>query len=376
MTKQEEELRAAVSRLQNKDFGIYFFTVDTHGNALASIATIYEHVKVLNELGYKATILHEKNAYHGVGDWLGEEYMQLPHVSIESKTLKTGPYDFIIIPEVFATFMDQVKALPPKKIVMCQSYDYILEVLPLAVSWQNYNINDVICTSEKVANYVKKLFPSIETSVIPVGIPSYFKPTSKIKIPEVAICSRNQQDAAKIIKAFYLRHPMFGFITFREIRGIPRKQVAEILANCCAAVWIDDISGFGTFPVECFETETPVIGKIPNLIPEWMEQETVENGVMLKENGLWTNDLLSMPDIIAQAVQRWLEDVTPEILIENIKNSKGHYTEEKQRQSIELVYGKYFTDRINELSSLADKFAEAEQKALSENGITNETVQQ
>jgi hypothetical protein len=37
-----------------------FFTLDTKGNPTAGIANIYEHVKLLNELGYNATILHEK----------------------------------------------------------------------------------------------------------------------------------------------------------------------------------------------------------------------------------------------------------------------------------------------------------------------------
>jgi hypothetical protein len=54
---------------------------------LRRIANIYEHVKLLNELGYNATILHEKNDYQRIGDenangineWLGEEYANLPH---------------------------------------------------------------------------------------------------------------------------------------------------------------------------------------------------------------------------------------------------------------------------------------------------------
>jgi hypothetical protein len=54
----EEQINAVISRLESKDFGIYFFTLDTKGNPVAGVANIYEHVKVLNELGYKAYILH------------------------------------------------------------------------------------------------------------------------------------------------------------------------------------------------------------------------------------------------------------------------------------------------------------------------------
>jgi hypothetical protein len=72
-----------------------FFTLDTKGNPTAGIANIYEHVKLLNELGYNATILHEKmiinvlvdeNA-NGINEWLGEEYANLPHAQLRVKCL-------------------------------------------------------------------------------------------------------------------------------------------------------------------------------------------------------------------------------------------------------------------------------------------------
>ena len=84
-TKFEEQIKQGklvLEKLDNKDFSLYFFTLDTKGNPTAGIANIYEHVKVLNKLGYKAFILHEKNDYKLKGDengtsvceWLGEEY--------------------------------------------------------------------------------------------------------------------------------------------------------------------------------------------------------------------------------------------------------------------------------------------------------------
>ena len=41
-------------KITKKDFGIYFFTLDTKGNPTAGVATIYEHVKILRELGFNA----------------------------------------------------------------------------------------------------------------------------------------------------------------------------------------------------------------------------------------------------------------------------------------------------------------------------------
>lgn len=358
LAEQINQVKDVLAKLESKDFTLYFFTLDTKGNPTAGIANIYEHVKILNELGYKATILHEKNDYklrgdqegNGVADWLGEEYAALPHASIEGQQLNISPADFIVIPEIFANIMDQVKGFPCKKVVFSQSYDYLLELLQIGKRWNvDYGFNDVITTSEKQANYLKTLFPSINTHIVPVSIPSYFKNSDKPKIPVVSILTRNQGDAAKIAKSFYLQYPIYKWITFKELRGLSRKQFASELAKSCLAVWVDDQSGFGTFPLEAIECNTPVIGKIPNMIPEWMEQVDADGNYSIKQNGVWTNTTLNISELIATYLKVWLEDSVPSELTETINESKGFYTEEKQVKIATDVYSKLHQNRINEL---------------------------
>lgn len=369
--EQIKQVKDVLSKLESKDFTIYFFTLDTKGNPTAGIANIYEHVKMLNELGYRAGILHEKNDYklrgdqegNGIADWLGEEYATLPHYSIEGQDLNITPADFIIIPEIFANIMDQVKGFPCKKIVFSQSYDYLLELLQIGKRWNvDYGFNDVITTSEKQANYLKSLFPSIQTHVIPVSIPSYFKDSDKPKIPVVSILTRNQGDATKIAKSFYLQFPIYKWITFKELRGLSREQFATELGKSCLAVWIDDQSGFGTFPIEAIECNTPVIGKIPNMIPEWMESVD-ENGIVnIKQNGIWTNTTLNVPELIATYLKVWLEDSVPSDLTDAINESKGLYTSENQFKRATEVYSKLQENRINELKISLENLENAQKE--------------
>lgn len=358
---QVKQLKGVLSNLENKNFKLYFFTLDTKGNPTAGIANIYEHVKVLNELGYNATILHEKNDYkrfgdaqnEGISNWLGEDYANLPHASIEGQELQITPADFIVIPEIFSNIMDQVKGFPCKKVVFSQSYDYLLELLPIGKRWNvDYGFNDVITTSEKQARYLSNLFPSLRTHVVPVSIPSYFKPSEKPKIPVVTILTRNQADATKIAKSFYLQYPVYKWVTFKELRGIPRTLLATELGKSCLAVWIDDASGFGTFPLEAMECETPVIGKMPNLIPEWMETTDSEGNVSIKNNGVWTNTPLNIPELIATYIKLWLEDSLPSDLMEGVKSSKGGYTPEKQVEAIKSVYNGLLENRKLELNNM------------------------
>ena len=361
---QISQLKDVIGNLENKNFKLYFFTLDTKGNPTAGIANIYEHVKMLNELGYKSYILHEKNDYklrgdengQGIADWLGEEYANLPHASIEGQELLISPSDFIIIPEIFSNIMDQVKGFPCKKIVFSQSYDYLLELLPIGKRWDfDYGFNDVITTSNKQANYVKSLFPSVKTHVVPLSIPEYFKPTGKPKTPVIAVVTRNAGDATKLAKSFYLQFPIYKWVTFKELRGLSRQKFATELEKCCLAVWIDDQAGFGTFPLEAMECNTPVIGKMPNMLPEWMENIEPNGEVSVKNNGVWTNTTLNIPELIATYLKIWLEDAVPSDLLESMAESRGQYTVEAQKQAINNVYGAIFENRASELKITLEK---------------------
>lgn len=355
MEEKTKQITDAIERLDNKKFGLYFFALDTKGNPTAGIANIYEHVKVLNELGFMATILHEKNDYHGVQDWLGEEYAKLPHISIESQNLNIAGTDFVIVPEIFANVMDQIKGFPCKKIVFSQSYFYALELLPIGKRWGDYGFSDVITTSQKQATYLSHLFPQINTHVIPVGIPSYFKPTKQKKQPIVTIVSRDQSDALKIVKSFYLQFPTYKWVTFKDLRGLPRKTFAEELGKACLAIWVDDVSGFGTFPIEAIECDTPVIGKIPTLVPEWMEEPNDKIGeITITNNGVWTNNFLNIPELIATYMKVWLEDSVPTDLLDGMAKTKGRYSEENQKIKIEEVYTTLVANRRAEFEKMLE----------------------
>lgn len=369
MIEKEKEITVdeIIKNLTGNDFKIYLFTMDTKGNPLGSVAHIYDTAKNLISLGYNAVILHEKPigllddkganiGYTPVSSWLGEEYDEIPHEAIEKQELQIRPSDFIIIPEVFANVLDSIKKFPSKQIILLQSYDYVFELMGMGMGWTtHYGIRDVIATSDKLANYAKSLYPTINTHVVPVSIPDYFKPSDKPTKPIINLMSREQGDASKIVKSFYTQFPLFKWISFRELRGVPRKAVAEALQEGCLSVWIDDKSSFGTFPIESIECNSPVIGRVPNMVPEWMVGEIDENkNAVLHNNGLWVNSTLDIPGLIAEYVQVWLEDAVPENLVGGLDNLKGMYTNEKQLVALKEVYGGIVDTRIKEYEAIKE----------------------
>ena len=338
-----KEIKSSIEKLKTKDFGFYFFTMDTKGAPSAGVANTYEHVKVLTELGYKAYVLHEKNEYTSVGSWMGEDYAKLPHLSIEKEQLKVKNTDFVIVPEIFANVLEQIKGLPCRKVVMSQAYDYIFEMLEPGKTWLDYQVFDAFTTTENQKEYINSIFnnPNLEVGTTMVSIPDYFKKSKAPKKPIITIHTRDQRDTVKIFKSFYVKYPHLKWLSFRDLRGISREKFAEELSESCVSIWVDDVSGFGTFPIESMKCNIPVLGKVPNMVPEWMEDK----------NGLWTHDFNSIPDILANYIQAWLEDSSPEELYEKMGEMNNKYNDEQQKEKILEVYQKVVDNRVNEFKS-------------------------
>jgi len=356
MEEKNLQIEKFITLLGDKDFNLYFFVLDTKGNPTAGVANVYEHVKVLNKLGYKAHILYESEEYSKVGGWLGEEYDKLSHISIKSTELKITAADFIIIPEIFYSLMEQCKSFPCKKIVFSQNYNYILDLLPIGSRWDaSYGFRDVITTTEKQSEYVKSLFPGIGTHVVPVSISDSFTNANDIKDPIILFSSRDDGEAMRMIKSFYLQYPQYQWLTFKEIRNIPKPDLHKEFSKCCLTVWLDPTASFGTIPLESMACGTPVIGVIPNIVPEWMEEVT-EEGSKILPNGIWTDNVLNLPELISTYMNYWLEDSLPDFLDgDKLTETPKAYSAEKQEIAINNVYSKLVEARQVELKSYIEQ---------------------
>lgn len=350
-----KKIEESLNLIKSKDSKIFVLTQDSKGNPKASIAYNYQLVKSLVDEGYNASILHENNEYKindtqegewmSISEWLGEEYASLPHSCVSSGDLSVGPADVLIVPELFGHVMEQTKDMACTKVVLCQSYDYIFEMLQPGVQWINYGYTHVITTSEISKEYILSVFPNIDISVIPPSISPKFKKSEKPGTPLVAIHTREPRDTMKIVKTFYARYPQFKWITFRDMRGMTIENFADTLQDVAVGVWVDDISGFGTFPLECMKSGVPVIGKIPNLKPEWLAEE----------NGFWSYEYNQLVDVLNAYIKTWLEDSVPTELFEKMENTVKVYTEENQNEKIKSFTEKLMKDKEEELENAINK---------------------
>jgi hypothetical protein len=346
----QEKVLESIKTLREKRARIYLFAQDTKGNAKASVKYIYDVALTLKKSGFNPIILHEKNDYAGVESWLSKEYMtEIPHQSIEGQNLEINPEDFLILPEIFGYVMDQVKKLPCAKIVLTQSYAYLLETLQPGQTWGQFGFFKCITTNNKQKEYIERVMRQSSFDILTPYISENFTPRTLPAMPIVAVHTREQSDAVNLIKTFYLKFPQYRWFTFRDMRGLSEKEFSKALKECFMSVWIDDKSGHGTFPLESMACNVPCLGKIPDLSPEWMNED----------NGIWVTDLTMMSDYIADFIQNWLEDNIKPDLYENMQKTAQEFMNKQEFDSkvISLFEG-YLNNRADSFEQQISKTEE------------------
>ncbi len=331
----KEKVLLSIDNMKSKKNRIYFLVQDTKGNAKASVRHIYSIALSLKKNGFNSIILHEKNDYFGVDKWLGEEYMtEIPHKSIENQNLEISPEDFIVIPEVFGYMFEQIKNLPCGKIVLSQSYSYVVDTLQPGQSWSSLGVYKCITTSNKQKEYLESVMRGVSYDVLSPVISDHFNKRDLPPMPVIAVHSRDQSETINLIKTFYLKFPQYRWFNFKDMVGLSEKEFANSLKECCLSVWIDDKSSFGTFPIESMACGVPVLAPIPDIPPDWMNED----------NGLWVREKILLPDFIADYIQNWLEDNISGELFDGMNKTAEMF---KNREDFELNTVKLFQGYID-----------------------------
>lgn len=344
-----ENLEKSILTLENKEARIYFFVQDTKGNAKASIRYIYDFAMVLKNKGYNPIMLHEQSDYTSTQSWAGEKYLDLPHQPIEGGNLAVRPEDLLVIPEIFAFVMEQVKNLPCGKVVLTQAYDHIFETLQPGVTWADYGFLKCITTSENLKKYISVFMKNCSVDVVEPKISEVFTKQEAPAKPIVCVHSREQRDGINLIKQFYLRFPQYRWITFRDMRGLNESDFSKSLKDSFVSVWIDPTSSWGSFPLESMKSGVPVIGLVPNMVPSWMDEK----------NGVWVQKQGEMLDVIADFVLNWLEDnITDELYKLGSETAEQFSDDVKfENQVLESING-IFEARLNNFKSQLESHKE------------------
>jgi len=347
-----EKIKISLDKLINKK-SKFLFVVPESQSPVASVYEMYFHASVVKNLGYEVIIMVEKGDYV-VPAWIEKELTDHKHMSMADPKLTVGPEDVMVIPEVYSNVMEQTKNLPCLRVGLLQSVDYMTSSLIPGTDWTSFGIHDVITTSQTLKEWLETFYGlgKFNIKTYNIGIPEYFERTDVPQKPVISVIGRNANEISKFVKLFFSKYPQYNWVTFDPMvtkskppQPMRRVDFAKRLQGNFAAIWIDRIASFGTFPLECMKSGTIPICLKPDIMPEYMIERD-ENGVGIKAvegAGVWTENYYDLPVLAGDVLIKFLDDnISPELYDAMEKVASKYNQSDSETRLIEI-----YTDLTN-----------------------------
>src|ERR1035437_1741409 len=324
---QNDVVNAAIQRIVNNENKFYIYCPPMN-IASGGVSVLFKDAQLLKEAGKNVIIVYEprldqKASYEASvknvknktridifevfnTSWLGSlaegldirplgEGKNADDLKFNDGTIKTSfqlvlsPDDFFFIPEGFPNIMEKTAQMPCKRIIIAQSWYYILNSLQSHQTWQHFGINDVISVSDGITEYLNAIMP--------------------------------------------------------ELKGLSKEDYAERIGEAALCLYTDEIAGFGTMPLEAMAMGTHVAGWTPLGGKEYMKQ----NNGFWAQNG----DIFQLAELLGVAIEKWLLGKLDEpIVMEEYEQTLSQYTEDKEKTDFINIINTYTNQRIEEFNAI------------------------
>ena len=389
-----EIIDLTIAKLQNNEFKVYFYCPPIN-SASGGMGTLLRLAKSLKDSGVNVNLIYEPRIDQRATaeDSFKESQKQKKQVQVEvheqflpnwldfsleginiiplgdkeitfgdkdrtkvkAQPLAVSPEDMLIIPEGFPDVMHKTVQVACKRIILAQSWFYVLNAMQPGQTWQHFGIQDVISVSDAISEYLNSVMPGLKIKGMKQGIDrKSFSVPKKMsdKFPMVAFsCNRGPENKAKtynIIKTFYAFYPHLRWVRFVELANMSKEVFAERLSSCAFALYTDDIAGFGTLPLEAMACGTHVVGWASFGGKEYMNEN----------NGFWTNngEIFQTAEVLGVAVDKWLngELDRPEVQ-DTYEQTLTKYTVAGETEQFLNIINEYKNERIHELEGIKTK---------------------
>jgi len=328
-----ENINKEIERITTKKNKLYFFVIDSKGVPSGSLEYIYNLALIAKEEGYDVAMLHTEEEFEGVESWLGEEYASLPHYNVNKGEVGTSPSDILFIPEIYSQVMNQTKNLPCKRVVILQNYDFVVEQMPYAAQWGDFGIMEGIVNSDYQAAQLNEVFPYVKLTKVTPYISKVFGSTIEPKKMVINVIAKDQSDIKKIVKPFYWKYNHLRWVSFKELRNLPKLEFAQALREGAITIIVDEDASFMYSALEAMKSGSIVMVKVPTTEVDWA------NGEELPNCCVWFNDYDTLHKQIASVVRSWITDKIPPVLAEESKKILANYSRETTK--------KEFMDYVN-----------------------------
>ena len=354
-----EKIQLSLNKIATKE-SKFLFCVPESQSPVASVYEIYFHATVAKNMGYDVIVMVEKGDYV-VPTWIEEELTAHKHMAMSDPKIVVGPEDVMIIPEVYTNVMEQTKNLPCVRVGLLQSVDYMMNSLIPGTNWASFGIHDIITTSETLKEWVENYHGvgKYNIMVYNIGIPEYFEKSKLPQKPIISVIGRNANEISKFVKLFFSKFPQYSWVTFDPMvtkskppQPMRRVDFAKRLQSNFAAIWIDRIASFGTFPLECMKSGVIPICLRPDIMPEYMVERDEEGNVskVVEGGGVWTENYYDLPVLTGEVLIKFLDDGITDELYENMDKIVARFNQKESEIRLNEIYDSVINARINFLN--------------------------
>ena len=321
-----ENINKEISRIDKKENKLYFFVIDTKGVPSGSLEYIYNLALIAKGEGYDVAMLHTEEEFEGVESWLGKEYAELPHFNVNNGEVGTSPSDILFIPEIYSQVMNQTKKLPCKRVAILQNYDFLVEQMPYAAQWGDFGIMEGITNSDYQAAELNEVFPYVKLTKVTPYLSKIFGSTIEPKKMVINVIAKDQSDIKKVVKPFYWKYPHLRWVSFKDLRNMPKKEFAQALREGAITIVVDEDASFMYSALEAMKSGSITMVKVPRTEVEWASGDELPNCCV------WFDNYDTLHKQIASVVRSWITDKVPPVLAEESKKVTSEYTEERTKK--------------------------------------------
>ena len=321
-----DNIQKEISKIDKKENKLYFFVIDTKGAPSGSLEYIYNLALIAKEEGFDVSMLHTEDEFEGVESWLGKEYADLPHYNVNKGEIGTSPSDVLFIPEIYSQVMNQTKNLPCKRVAILQNYDFVVEQMPYAAQWGDFGIMEGITNSDYQAAELNEVFPYVKLTKVTPYLSKIFGSTIEPKKMVINVIAKDQSDIKKVVKPFYWKYPHLRWVSFKDLRNMPKKEFAQALREGAITIVVDEDASFMYSALEAMKSGSITMVKVPRTEVEWASGEELPNCCV------WFDNYDTLHKQIASVVRSWVTDKVPPVLAEEAKKITSEYTDDRTKK--------------------------------------------
>tara|TARA_Y100000389_G_C17462440_1_gene522850 strand:- start:881 stop:2089 length:1209 start_codon:yes stop_codon:yes gene_type:complete len=388
LKQREDAIASLISKLEKDENTVYIYC-PAMSSPSGGISVLFQHAKMLKDAGKSVKIVYEptqnntasleatkKARLKGAKEpviifdkfnptWLGSlkdevdmrclaegELTYSDGTTEKFDSLLMNPEDIMIIPEGFPNVMENTAQLPCKRIVMAQSWYYVLSGLKVGQKWQHFGIKDVISISDGITEYVNTVMPGLTVRNYKQSIDrNLFHVPEKVsdKAPMISFMPgrgpESQMKTNTVIRTFYEFYPHYRWVRFAPLQGLSKEEFANQLRTSALALYTDEVAGFGTLPLEAMACGTHVVGWTPFGSKEYVNEN----------NGFWAvnGDVFQLAELIGMALDRYFAGaLDAKEVSEEYEKTLSEYTQNKEVESVLNIYKEIKNERIEELKNI------------------------